>query len=338
VVSQLYPSHRGHDLAARSLNITAETPAATITQLLFTPWPIVLGQAVVSILLMAIELITMRTGSISVAKWAVIYTFNMIRGLGAVVWMVEDIEAGGKMPSVGVALIMAALCVSCVALPTTYIAFPQALGAIGHAVCLAGLGLYTASGILSVVHNGFLGRHSITMVVTMGCPDGLQYPDSIFDNTPLYCAALQPNYEFNDTLGSAVWLGFLWIMGLTIVFYVFWMWTFVFLFWCFHPSLLLSLFASTRTRSSANPRKMKRAAIWFAMGYTSIGAILATGAAAMMTGGAQESFLDCRNAQQQSYGYTGCNQTSISIPASPSGYFTTWSSYWEAIVRSMFVW
>jgi hypothetical protein len=115
----------------------------------------------------------MRTGSISIAKWAVIYIFNMIRGLGAVVWMVEDIEAGGKMPSVGVALIMAALCVSCVALPTIYIIFPQALGAIGHAVCFAGLGLYIASGILSVVHNGFLGRHSITMVVIMGCPDGL---------------------------------------------------------------------------------------------------------------------------------------------------------------------
>jgi hypothetical protein len=69
--------------------------------------------------------------------------------------------------------------------------------------------------------------------------------------------------------------------------------------------VLLSLFASMRTCSSANSRKTKRAAIWIAMGYTSIGAILATGAAAMMTGGAQESFLDCRNAQQQSYGYTG---------------------------------
>jgi hypothetical protein len=340
MVSQLYPSHRGHDLAARSLNIgyiAAETPAATIA-LLLTPWPIVLGQAVVSIVLMAIELKTMGTGSVSIAKWAVLYTFNMIRGLGAVVWMVEDIKAGEKMPSIGVVLIMLALCISCIALPTTQTAFPHALSFIGHAVCFVGLGLYTASGILSVVHNGFQG-YSIIVVVTMGCPGGLQYPDSIFDNRPLYCAALQPNYEFKAAPGFGVWLGFLWTMGLVVVLIFFLLWTLAFLLWCTHPCRVLSHFMSSSNRSSADHRDLKRPAIRFAMMLTSIGGILAAGAAAAtMTGGIQESFLDCRNAQQQSYGSTNCNQTSISLPASPSGYFTTWSKYWEAIVRSMFVW
>jgi hypothetical protein len=45
---------------------------------------------------MAVELKTMGTGSASGVKWALLYTFNMIRGLGAVVWMVDDIEAGGR--------------------------------------------------------------------------------------------------------------------------------------------------------------------------------------------------------------------------------------------------
>jgi hypothetical protein len=332
VVSQSYPSHRSHDLAARSLNITAETPAATITELIFTPWPIVLGQAIISIVLMAIELITMRPDSVSPAKWAVLYTFNMIRGLGAVVWMVEDIEAGGKIPSLGVVLVMLALYVSCFP-PTNWTGFHRALSLIGHAVCLAGLGLYTASGILSIVHNGFPGLY-ITVVVTMGCPDGLQSPDSIFDNTPPYCAALQPNYEFKDTPDTALWPGFLWILGLYVALMDFiFLRTLVFLIRCTHPSL--------RTCSSVNygvNYGVKRMATWFSMGFTFIGGMLAAGSALFMLTGTEESFLDCRNAQQQSYGYTGCNQTSISLPASPSGHFTTWSSYWEAIVRSMFVW
>jgi hypothetical protein len=337
VVSQPYSSHFCHDLAARGLNITAETPAATITQLLFTPWPIVLGQAVLSIVLMAVELITMGTGSVSGAKWALLYTFNMIRGLGAVVWMVEDIEARGKMPSLGVALVMLALCISSTALPTPWTGFHRALLYIGHAVCLAGLGLYTASGALSIVHNGFLPS-SVTVVVTMGCPGGFQYPDSIFDNRPLYCAALQPNYEFKDTSGYPVWLGFLWVMGLKVVVVLFSVWARVFLIWYSNPSLLLTLFKSSRPGSRVDHSGLKRSANWFAMGFTTNGGILATGSVAMMTSGTTESFLDCRTAQQQSYGYTGCNQTSISFPASPSGHFTTWSLYWEAIVRSMFVW
>jgi hypothetical protein len=133
VVSQPYPSHFGHDLATRSFNITSETPAATITQLLLTPWPIVLGQAVVSIVVMAVELITLGTGSVSGTKWALLYTFNMIRGLGAVVWMIEDIKAGPKMPSLGVALVMLALCVSSIALPTPWTGFHRACLYIGQA-------------------------------------------------------------------------------------------------------------------------------------------------------------------------------------------------------------
>jgi hypothetical protein len=75
----------------------------------------------------------------------------------------------------------------------------------------------------------------------MGCPGGFQYPDSIFDNRPLYCAALQPNYEFKDTSGFPIWLGFLWIMGLLVVLMLFWAWASIFLIWCSHPSLLLML-------------------------------------------------------------------------------------------------
>jgi hypothetical protein len=44
------------------LTIAAETPAATITEAIFTPRPIVLGQAVFTVLLMAYELITIVKG------------------------------------------------------------------------------------------------------------------------------------------------------------------------------------------------------------------------------------------------------------------------------------
>jgi len=203
-------------------------------------------------------------------------------------------------------------------------------------LCLTGLGLYTASGALSIVHNGFLPRY-VTVVVTMGCPGGFQYPDSIFANAPLYCAALQPNYEFKDTSGFPVWLGFLWVMGLLVVLALYWAWVIILLTWCSRPSLLLTLFKSSRPGSTVNHRELKRSAILFTIGITTVGGVLATGSVAIMTSGITESFLDCRNAQQQSYGYTGCIQTSISLPASPSGHFTIWSMHWEAIVRSMFV-
>lgn len=80
----------------RILNITTETPAATITEPISTPWPIVLGQAVFSILVMVYELQTFQTGLASPAKWAVLYIFNMIRGAGAAIWMIEDIEVGER--------------------------------------------------------------------------------------------------------------------------------------------------------------------------------------------------------------------------------------------------
>jgi hypothetical protein len=305
VVSQPYPSHFGHDLAARSLNITAETPAATITQLIFTPWPIVLGQAAFSVMIMVFELNTIGTGFVSPAKWGVLYTFNMIRGLGAVVWMVEDIKAGGKIPSLGVALVMLALLGSC-ALTFKWNEFHRALGCIGHVVCFAGLGLYTANGILSIVHNGFPGNY-ITVVVTMGCPDGLQFQNSIFENRLLYCAALQPNYEFKDSPKTALFPGILWIIGLLVVFVVFYAWTLVFLFLWTGAYQCVSSHTSQRTLSRINPGEWKKALVWYAIGFTFIGGVLAAVSVSVMTLGAEESFLDCRDAKQQSYGYTGCN-------------------------------
>jgi hypothetical protein len=73
VVSQLYPSHssqhgdsrKGHDLAARSLSLSAETPAVTVTQVIFTPWPIVLGLVNFSAILLTRELKIMRRGSVT---------------------------------------------------------------------------------------------------------------------------------------------------------------------------------------------------------------------------------------------------------------------------------
>lgn len=95
------------------------------------------------------------------------------------------------------------------------------------------------------------------------------------------------------------------------------------LFLCTHLSLLLSTHASLHTRSRVDHAEGKKAAIWLAMGLTSFRGLLAAVSALMMTLGAEESFLDCRDAQQQSYGYTGWNHTSISLPANLLGYFTT---------------
>ena len=148
------------------------------------------------------------------------------------------------------------------------------------------LGLYTASGVLSFVNYGFPNLY-ITVVVTIGCPDGLQYP-GLFDTRPSYSPSLQPNYEFKDTPGvTAILAAILWIMGLLF---------------CYSISKSTNILA---------------------IGLTIFGGVLTAISASTMTMGAEESFLDCRNAQQQSYGYTGCNRTNISLPTSPLGYLTT---------------
>jgi hypothetical protein len=147
---------------------------------------------------MLYELRTINAGPASPAKWGLLYTYNMIRGVGAVVFMVGDIENGGKISSLGVMLVMMALLGSSLYLPADWTGLHQVFKLIGHAVCFAGAGLYTASGILSIIHRGFLGR-SVTVVVTMGCPDGLHFQNDTLDDFPIYCPALQPNYEFQDS-------------------------------------------------------------------------------------------------------------------------------------------
>jgi hypothetical protein len=296
-------------------------------------------------MLMVYELITIGTGLVGPRKWAILYTFNMIRGLGAIVWMVKDIKVRGTIPSLGVVLVMLALFVSC-GLPTTWTGFHSLLALIGHVVSCAGAGLYAVNGILSIVYNGFPRRY-ITVVVMMGCPDGLQY-SGLFDNTPVYCPALQPSYEFKDSPRTAFFPEILWIIGLEVVFGFSPLVILVHLLNCIRPSLRLSYYAHPsqlfttrwrqRTRNTDVHANGKKVIIYLCILLTSLGALATVMPALIMTLGAKESFIDCRNAQEQSYSYTGCNQTSISLSASPSGYFTTWSKYWEAIVRSMFVW
>lgn len=297
-------------------------------------------------MLMVYELNTIGTGLVDPTKWAILYTFNMIRGLGAIVWMVKDIEVRGTIPSLGVVLVMLALLLSSFP-PTPWTGFHLLLGLIGHVVSCVGAGLYTVNGILNIVYNGFPGCY-ITVVVTMGCPDGLQYRGP-FDNTPVYCPALQPNYEFKDSQGTALAPELLWLIGLSIAVGIFSPIILVHLLYCIHPSLFReSIYAHPsqlfttrwfpRTHNTVNHAEEGKSIIYLFMLLTSLGALATVIPASIMTRGAEESFIDCRNAQEQSYGYTGCNHTSISLPASQSGYFTTWSRYWEAIVRSMFVW
>jgi hypothetical protein len=300
----------------------------------------VLGQVVFSVLLLLCEASTIEAGPVNATIWGAICTFNMVRGVGAVLCMVQDIEAGGKASSMGVVLVMMALQTSSVFIPPDWTRLQQAFGVIGLVVCFAGVGLYTASGILSIIHTGFPGLY-VTVVVTMGCPDGLQYP-GLFDNTPVYCPALQPNYEFKAWRGTGFFPGILWIVGFFGVFVVLSSCIPVFYSLCTSPSLLWQNPLPELPPSIHNYKyhaKGRRAFITYAVWITLLGGLFST--ISGLTGPlyrATESFIDCRNSQEQSYGYTGCNQTSITLAASPSGYLTTWSKHWESIIRSMFVW
>jgi hypothetical protein len=64
----------------------------------------------------------------------------MTRGLGAVVWVVKDIEVRGTTLSLGVALVLLTLEISS-KVPTRWTRFHRAISRIVYAVSFAGFGL-----------------------------------------------------------------------------------------------------------------------------------------------------------------------------------------------------
>jgi hypothetical protein len=138
----------------------------------------------------------------------------MTRGLGAVVWRVKDIEVRGTTLSLGVALVLLTLAISS-KVPTRWTRFPRAISHVVYAVSFAGFGLYAASGILSIVHNGFVGRY-ITVILTVGFPDGFSswLVSLIIDHYIVHFCNLTTNFGILQAR-RALFAEIFWIMGLS---------------------------------------------------------------------------------------------------------------------------
>jgi hypothetical protein len=205
-------------IAARNLNRTITSPAANVIEFISTPWPFVLGQAFVQVVILTYQLLALGPAPESRTKWLSLYLYNIARCLGAIVWMAKDIMVREtslgfsivRTPSVGIAQMFLGRMLSSSSVSghsiTDYFAPGSSASAkssrltltlIGCAVSIVGFGLYTANGILSIIRNNFFDYY-ITVVVTQGCPSGLQSNLTISAN-PEYCAAIKSDYTYRDS-------------------------------------------------------------------------------------------------------------------------------------------
>ena len=147
----------------------------------------------------------------------------MIRGHGAVVWMVKDIEVWGMTLSLGIALVLLTLAISS-KIPTRWTRFPREISHVVYAVSFAGFGLYTAGGILSIVHNGFVGRY-ITAIFTVGFLDGFSswLVSLIICHYIVHFCSQTTNFEILQGR-RALFAEILWIMGLSRGGRCYWFW------------------------------------------------------------------------------------------------------------------
>jgi hypothetical protein len=169
-------------------------PGAVGLELINTPWPFIVGQAVFSIVVYWI-------GDKPPLKWKLFwwkaqYAINMVRSLGGMAWLIFDIVHGGTFPSVGAVLMLSGFLVG--AYPPEPEWFKPALREtprrytelcrMAHITVLAGYILYLVTGALQLKNHEF-NDASVAIGVGIGCPNGTFDPS--FSDGP-FCSHPAP--------------------------------------------------------------------------------------------------------------------------------------------------
>ncbi len=284
--------------APRDLNVTTDTPGATATRRILTPWPFVLGQLIVTCATYVYQMLVATEATPSRIKWAILHVINVVRGAGAAAWMLLDITYGGAVPSIGVAQMLLNLTLSSDAHgPIHSVGFFEAvLKVIGYTVAILGFGVYITDGVLSIVHYSF-SDPLITVVVTRGCPNGIKW--SWTHPNSFECPTVKPHYTYSDKSSSTDFPQILWVMG------------------GIYGLTVLSLALTYANHNANHPRVLynNRALLKSGLLINLFGGALAVIANAVSVGASQENYYDCRNARLVGNVYVGCQQAKLLVPA-----------------------
>jgi hypothetical protein len=217
--------------------------------------------------------------------------------------MAWDIPQGGRMLSIGVTQVLLNLAFCSAHHPDSLGFIHVSMSAIGYIVTFIGYALYTANGILSIIHYTILDP-DITVIVTLGCGGG---------ESTTTCATIEPDYTFTDTSCSPLGFG-LWVAGYAI-------------------PIVLFVVVNYSGQSISNYFKTisnRKGVLGLFLGLNILYSVMAVVNAGLRAISVSESFLDCRNGN--------CIQTQIFLPGSVSGFWKEWVLHNEEVIKSIFLW
>lgn len=307
-----------------ALNTTITSNIATSTRIIHTPWPVVLGQLVLSLVVALYSIIkgqpstsTPPSSCETTQNW-VLWLFNLGRLAGALVILIQSIMARNFLErGNSVAIICGNMLMSCTAVSGSSIAIlPNTLASLASVVCLI---LYIVNGAIAYFEDS---THSILTIVERGCVDywaGLAECQS----TP-YMQRV-PESTTGDTLLTVSWyIGA--ILGGPMVF----------------SSAFLSCIAMKAVSEKFKRLFQRILAVGLLLGGT-----LCVGAAVADAQSYTVDFNDCSNATQiplrtvydlDGGRYYPCNVESIVFPGSTTGFWTEWVGSEVEVVEGAFTW
>jgi hypothetical protein len=299
-------------------NIIISTPAAEATRFIYTPWPLVLCQLLLSLVLAGLghRFLLLEQGSHLSLKekrigWCV-FALTFVRTLGATALLLRAIVAEEFMRGPGVALVCANLVIPCLSYKPRY----PAINFIGILVCFVCMVLYIVNGSMAYARGL---KYSIVTVVKVGCVSTPELWQK--------CPYLQPMQKVTSVTSGDVLDIVSWCFGVIVTCYI--VYAFVF-FWLPHY-----------VGKFVNQLEMYLIYVIF------IGGSLSVAAAAMKSQRYTVYFQDCSSAtQSQSCGlglldagwYCGCVMNSVNLQGSLLGFWTEWGKSGISVVESLVTW
>lgn len=291
--------------------------AFTATRQIHTPWPIVVGQLVLSIILILTECGTIARPATKLGtKSTIVWMVNMVRVLGSIGWTLRNIlNQTSSLPSSGVVVMCMHLLITSVGSIGLGHDFTRLASYAGVASSIIGLVLYIVGGFYCFKYDGY---QSILLVTTIGC---VNYFDNLFQ---LICTQLTPMQQITQSTNGDEAAVIAWGIGV---------------FWTVLVFLGFLVWFCRRTNEASADFRAYGYGIFIFLTFLGIAGAI-TASVLQSTAYTSTQTLDCRNTtfEPDQGGYSGCVWANITLQGSKWGFWNQWSESKIAILNSIFVW